>query len=49
MFGNFEQVLADGWSRIFEVNVRGYALMAKHVAPLLKKQRSGSIINIAST
>jgi len=30
------------------VNVRGYALMAKAVVPLMKKQRSGSIIQMAS-
>ncbi len=30
------------------VNVRGYALMAKAVVPILKKQRSGSIIQLAS-
>ena len=30
------------------MNVRGYALMAKAVVPLMKKQRSGSIIQTAS-
>ncbi len=30
------------------VNVRGYALMAKAVVPLMKKQRSGSIIQMVS-
>jgi NAD(P)-dependent dehydrogenase (short-subunit alcohol dehydrogenase family) len=30
------------------VNVRGYALMAKAVVPFMKKQRSGSIIQMAS-
>ncbi len=30
------------------MNVRGYALMAKAVVPLMKKQRSGSIIQMAS-
>jgi dihydroanticapsin dehydrogenase len=30
------------------VNVRGYALTAKHITPILKKQNSGSIINISS-
>ena len=33
---------------MLNVNVRGYALMAKAVVPLLKKQRSGSIIQMAS-
>ena len=39
---------AEAWSQILNVNVRGYALMAKAVVPLLKKQRSGSIIQMAS-
>ncbi len=33
---------------MLNINVRGYALMAKAVVPLLKKQRSGSIIQMAS-
>ena len=47
-FGLIEDVSADAWSHIFNVNVRGYALMAKHIVPLLKQQRSGSIIQFGS-
>ena len=47
--GSIEDVSAEDWSRVFDVNVRGYALMAKHVAPIMKRQKSGSIVNIAST
>jgi NAD(P)-dependent dehydrogenase (short-subunit alcohol dehydrogenase family) len=47
-FGAVENVSAEAWSQILNVNVRGYALMAKAVVPLLKKQRSGSIIQMAS-
>ncbi|CAF1172124.1 unnamed protein product [Rotaria sp. Silwood1] len=47
--GNIEQVSAESWSQVFDVNVRGYALMAKYIAPILKKQHSGSIVNISST
>ena len=43
-----ENASADDWSRIFDVNVRGYALMVKHIVPLMKKQRSGAIIQMAS-
>ena len=45
--GDVEQVSSDDWSRGFDVNVRGYALTAKHIAPILKKQGGGSIVNIA--
>ncbi|CAF2893659.1 unnamed protein product [Rotaria sp. Silwood2] len=47
-FGAVENVSADEWSNILNVNVRGYALMAKAVVPLMKKQQSGSIIQMAS-
>jgi len=46
--GLIEDVSADDWSNVFNVNVRGYALMAKHIVPLLKQQRSGSIIQFGS-
>ncbi len=47
-FGAVENVSAEAWTQILNVNVRGYALMAKAVVPFLKKQRSGSIIQMAS-
>ncbi|CAF1174572.1 unnamed protein product [Adineta steineri] len=43
-----ENTSAEAWTNILNVNVRGYALMAKAVVPHLKKQRSGSIIQLAS-
>lgn len=43
-----ENASADDWTNILNVNVRGCALMAKAVVPYLKKQRSGSIIQMAS-
>ncbi|UJR34223.1 hypothetical protein I4U23_021629 [Adineta vaga] len=48
VLGNVEEVSAEDWSHVFDVNVRGYALVAKHIAPILKKQRNGSIVNMAS-
>jgi NAD(P)-dependent dehydrogenase (short-subunit alcohol dehydrogenase family) len=48
-YGSIEEVSAEAWSRAFDFNVRSYALMAKHITPLLKKQNSGAIINFAST
>ncbi|CAF4140932.1 unnamed protein product, partial [Adineta steineri] len=47
--GNIEEISGEDWSHIFDVNVRGYALTAKHIAPIMKKQNSGSIVNISST
>ncbi|UJR23855.1 hypothetical protein I4U23_026830 [Adineta vaga] len=47
-FGAVEDVTADAWTQILNVNVRGYALMAKAVVPFMKQQRSGSIIQMAS-
>lgn len=47
--GYVEDVSADAWSHVMGVNVRGYALMVKHISPLLKGQHGGSIINLAST
>jgi NAD(P)-dependent dehydrogenase (short-subunit alcohol dehydrogenase family) len=45
---SIEKATAEDWTKIMNVNVRGYALMAKAVVPLMKKQRSGSIIQMAS-
>jgi NAD(P)-dependent dehydrogenase (short-subunit alcohol dehydrogenase family) len=46
--GLIEDVSVDAWTHVFNVNVRGYALMVKHVVPFLKQQRSGSIIQFGS-
>ncbi|CAF1415787.1 unnamed protein product [Adineta ricciae] len=46
--GLIEDVSVDAWSHAFDVNVRGYALMVKHVVPYFKQQRSGSIIQFGS-
>ena len=46
-FGAVENVSAEAWTTILNVNVRGYALMAKAVVPFMKQQKSGSIIQMA--
>lgn len=38
----------EAWDRTFDVNVKGVFLCAKTVAPIMIKQGSGKIINIAS-
>lgn len=48
VLGNVEEVPANEWTRVFDVNVRGYALMVKHIAPIMKQQQHGSIVNMAS-
>jgi 3-oxoacyl-[acyl-carrier protein] reductase len=39
----------DDWDRVMEVNLRGAFLMTRAAAKLMIRQRSGRIINIAST
>lgn len=47
--GSIEEITDEVWNNVLSVNVKSYALMAKHVAPIMKQQqRSCSIINIAS-
>jgi 3-oxoacyl-[acyl-carrier protein] reductase len=38
----------DQWDRVIEVNLKGYFNFTRHVAPLLKEQKSGKIINVTS-
>ncbi len=38
----------EQWDRVIEVNLKGYFNFVRHVAPLLKEQKSGKIINITS-
>ncbi|CAF3460444.1 unnamed protein product [Rotaria sp. Silwood2] len=48
--GSVENITSEDWDRVFAVNVKGgCALMVKAIVPLFKKQKSGSIINIASS
>ncbi len=38
----------EQWDRVIEVNLKGYFNFIRHVAPLLKEQKSGKIINVTS-
>jgi len=38
----------EEWRQIFEVNVMGSALVAKHVVPQMRKAGGGAIVNLAS-
>lgn len=46
--GPVEELALDEWDRVIEVNLKGVFLCSKAVIPIMKKQRSGKIINIAS-
>ena len=45
----FYEISAQEWDRISAVNIKGPFLCAKAVFPRMKQQRSGKIINIASS
>jgi NAD(P)-dependent dehydrogenase (short-subunit alcohol dehydrogenase family) len=44
----FEQIEEAEWDRLMAVNVKGIWLCCRAVAPVMRAQRSGRIINIAS-
>lgn len=44
-----EELTVADWDRVISVNLRGPFLLSKLVLPLMKQQRSGHIVNIAST
>ena len=46
--GPVEELAPEEWDRVLEVNLKGVFLCSKAVIPIMKKQRSGKIINIAS-
>ena len=43
-----EQITAQDWQTIFDVNLSGSFFMAQAVTPAMKRQRKGRIINISS-
>ena len=45
---DFEQIDPAIWERIFQVNVKGVWNCCKAVMPTMRKQKSGSVVNIAS-
>ena len=44
-----EDVDEDMFDRVFDVNCKSVYLAAKHIVPHLKAQKSGAILNVAST
>jgi 3-oxoacyl-[acyl-carrier protein] reductase len=45
----FEEISVSDWDKMMAVNLKGIWLCCKAVAPQMKKQLSGKIVNIAST
>jgi 3-oxoacyl-[acyl-carrier protein] reductase len=46
--GPVEDLALEEWDRVIEVNLKGVFLCSKAAIPIMKQQRSGKIINIAS-
>jgi 3-oxoacyl-[acyl-carrier protein] reductase len=46
--GTIEELTDDDWDRCFAVNVGGVFKMCRAVAPVMKAQRSGRVVNAAS-
>ncbi len=46
--GRLEELDVEAWDRCFDVNVRGTFTTCRAVAPVMKRQRSGRILNAAS-
>lgn len=46
--GPVEELALEEWDRVIEVNLKGVFLCCKAVIPVMKEQKSGKIINVAS-
>ncbi len=46
--GEVDQFAAEQWKKVVDVNLYGYFLTAKHAIKIMKKQKSGTIIQINS-
>jgi 3-oxoacyl-[acyl-carrier protein] reductase len=46
--GPVEELAVEEWDRVIEVNLKGVFLCSRAAIPIMKRQRSGKIINIAS-
>lgn len=45
----FESITPEEWDRVLAVNLKGTFLFSQAVVPVMRQQRSGKIINIASS
>ena len=44
----FEEIADDEWDRVLDVNVKGVWLCSRAVAPAMRRQRRGKIVNVSS-
>jgi 3-oxoacyl-[acyl-carrier protein] reductase len=44
----FEEISDEEWSQVFDVNVRGAWLCTRAVAPAMRRQKRGKVVNISS-
>lgn len=45
----FDEITIEEWNTVMDINVLGVFLCCKHVSPIMKAQKSGSIVNVSST
>ncbi len=43
------EITEEAFDRIVAINLRGMVMACKHVLPIMRRQRSGAIVNISST
>jgi 3-oxoacyl-[acyl-carrier protein] reductase len=46
--GDWHEMTADQWDEVFQVNVRGYYLLARTVRPQMLARGGGAIVNVSS-
>jgi NAD(P)-dependent dehydrogenase (short-subunit alcohol dehydrogenase family) len=48
VYGTVESVDAEGWARVLNTNIVGYANTQKHAIPLMRGAGGGAVVNISS-
>jgi NAD(P)-dependent dehydrogenase (short-subunit alcohol dehydrogenase family) len=48
LYGPLEAIPSDELARVFQVNVLGLAAVTRHVLPIMRRQRAGTIVNMSS-
>jgi len=46
--GRIDDIALDGWNKLMEVNLTGVFLCTREALPIMRRQQSGSIINVSS-